>query len=85
MTIHCVRRADQNSAVICAKVIEPRYHGFELEVNKLSLLLIRTRLTETTTTLTFKKPTTFKVQTTKESSKQILERFFKSKNKGNDT
>ncbi len=52
---------------------------------KISTPLFRTRLTETTTTLKFKKPTTFKVQTTKESSKQILERFFKSKNKGNDT
>lgn len=52
---------------------------------KISTPFFRTRLTETTTTLTFKKPTTFKVQTTKESSKQILERFFKSKNKGNDT
>ena len=52
---------------------------------KISTPFFRTRLTETTTTLTFKKPTTFKVQTTKESSKQILERFFKSKNKSNDT
>jgi len=47
------------------------------------------RVTELTATgskyLTINKPTTLKVPATKESSKQILERFFKSKNKGNDT